>query len=364
MSRMEDIAELTRVNKSLRAERDAALKRAEERYKDMMHANRRAERADQALKKEIWERHDDQIKATNLFCTYKETIHALQSAITHMHQAGSSAEHVQTLQTDNARLQATLAEQKEQAARQQTKAEETIRGLHAKIESDQTKIRKEAAQHWEVRVEEMKKQLGDEFLRKAQAGVTRMQEACKAENEGLKQKLLQATQMLEWQKKQMQQQTAQRTGLQSQQVNAGIHAGFPMPFQQSPGWPKEAPNKRRRLDSMGSVYCNQDHRELANTRSNAGIPTPVRQQRSANPTRSDAPATTPKRKSLSREQRQLTQQPMTPNRQSTTFRQQKRPVQASPLQKPQQSQKEPQSLPPHLQGIPKLSSSFLDSSSD
>ncbi|KAF1343754.1 hypothetical protein EJ07DRAFT_160660 [Lizonia empirigonia] len=268
MSRIEDMAELTRLNKRLRAERDTALKRAEERYKDMMHANRHAERADQALKKEIWERHDDQTKATNLFCRYKETIHALQSGSTHMQQAGSSAEHVQTLQTDNARLQATLSEQKEQAARQQTRAEETIRRLHAKIESDQTQIRKEAAQHWE------------------------------------------ATQMLEWQKKQMQQQTAQRTGLQIQQVNAGIHAGFPMPPNRALAGRKRHPTSAGDLTPWAMLaFLRRYVSKAAQTRLDRMLQLPRRRG-------SHCPAPESKAAHAAADD---------PNRQSTTCRQQKRP---------------------------------------
>ncbi|KAF1349333.1 hypothetical protein EJ07DRAFT_159849 [Lizonia empirigonia] len=325
MSRIEDMAELTRLNKRLRAERDTALKRAEERYKDMMHANRHAERADQALKKEIWERHDDQTKATNLFCRYKETIHALQSGSTHMQQAGSSAEHVQTLQTDNARLQATLSEQKEQAA-------------------DSRQGRKRRSVVSTPRLSRIRHKSGKRLLNTGRS-------QAKASTGNADVGVAKETNA-----------TADCTAYgPSDPAGECRHSCWlPNAPQQSPGWPKEAPNKRRRLDSMGSVYRNQDRRELANTRSNASIPTPVRQQSRANSTRSDASATTPKGKSLSgsREQRQLTQQQTTPNRQSTTCRQQKRPVQASPLQKPQQSQREPQSLPPHLQGIPQAEQFF------
>ncbi|KAF9692707.1 hypothetical protein EKO04_009061 [Ascochyta lentis] len=349
MSQFETIENLKHLNKKLETEKEAALQRAARRYKDMMHANRRAERAERALEKEAWERRDDQIKATTLFRIYKETITALELAATQAQRSGPSEEQFQAMRATNARLEAAIVEQREDSVRLQTSAEETVRGLHVQFDAYKSQIKNEAAQHYEGRLAETKQQLSEEFSRKAQAGIMqihKVHQACKAENESLKQKLKQATQMLEWQRKHTNQHTAEPVALQGQPRGAGIYAGFPLPPQQSPISVKETANKRRKLDSMG----------------NAGIITPDRQSSRRNSTKPNASVSTPKMKAQNafREQEETPQQWMTPSHLNMTPRQQKRP---EPHTSPsQQSHGQPQTLPPHLQGIPqaeKLFSGFL-----
>ncbi|KAF2628582.1 hypothetical protein BU25DRAFT_467310 [Macroventuria anomochaeta] len=338
MSQIEEIAELKRLNQELRAEKEAAVKRAARRHKDMMHANRRAERAEQALRNEALERQDDKTKASTLFCSYKETIKYLELGVAQAQCSGLYDERFQAMQTANAGLEAALAQQKEATAHLQTSAEETVQKLQVKFEADKTQTRKQADQDCEKRLAEMKKQMSEVFSRKSQAAMEKIQTAqqsSQAENESLKQQLQQALQMVEWHKTQAQQQTAQRGGLQGSQMAAGIHAGFPLP-RQSPVQVKEAPNKRRRLDSMG----------------NSGVPTPDRQRSRENSMGSSAPATTPKRKApgTSREHAQSSQQPVTPTRQSTTSRQhQHLNTHASPLQPFQQPQSPAQASLLHTQ---------------
>lgn len=255
----EEGAELTRLNAELRAEKEGALKRAAKRHKDMMHANRRAERAEQLLEKESLERRDDKVKATNLFCMYKQTIQALEIGLAQAQQAGPSDERFQAAQAANNNLQAALVAQKNKADQQQATAEGIIGGLRAEIEGFRERFKKEAAQHYEALFAEKEKRLRDELSDKAQADKASSQGAYTTEIEGLKLQLQQAQQTVEWQKKQTQIQTAQRTDLQKQHMVAGVHAGFPLSTQQSPNQLKEGPNKRRRLDSMGSVYSSGAH---------------------------------------------------------------------------------------------------------
>ncbi|KAJ4366731.1 hypothetical protein N0V95_000060 [Ascochyta clinopodiicola] len=213
MSQFQAMEHLRRLNAKLTAEKEAAVHRAARRHRDMMYANRRAERAEQALTKEARERRDDQVNATTLFCAYKDTINALELGIRKAQRYGPSKEQFQAMQLTNARLQSEVVEQKNNAAQRQTKAEETIQGLYTKIDADKSKIRIEAAHHYEERLAQARKQLSEKFSRKAQVELVQTQklyQECKAENEGLRQKLQQATQMVDWERRHTQRQATEQ----------------------------------------------------------------------------------------------------------------------------------------------------------
>ncbi|UPX17342.1 uncharacterized protein EKO05_0007704 [Ascochyta rabiei] len=311
----------------------------------MMHANRRAERAEQALIKEVRARHDDQVTATTLFCTYKDTINALELTITQAQRCGPSKEQFQALQAANDSLEAAIAEQRDRAVQLRKNAEETIRGLHAKIDAEELRIRTETARHYEERLTQAKKQLSEEFSQEVQAEavpIRKLYQECKAENESLKQKLKQATHMLDWNRKCTQQKAAERVYLHSQSTSA-------FPPRQSPVPVKKTVNKRRKLDHVG----------------NADMVTPDGQRGCRNLTKPYTSASTPKRRvqdaSMKLEEPSL--QLLTPTRQHMMPRQQKHSgLHTSPLQQSHQPQKQPPSLPPHLQDIPQaqqLFSSFI-----
>lgn len=253
MSQNEEILKLKRLTEELRTEKAALVKRAARRYQDLMHANRRAERAEQALKNEMWERLDDQTKATNLFCSYKETIKTLERQLEQAQRFGRSDEQFRAMQATNAGLEAALEEQKGNIINSQTSASEKTKELHSIIEANKIQIRKEAEQRCEQRLAEMKMQLTEELSRKAQASLTQMQkvfQACKAENDGLKQKLSQALQAMDRQRKHAQEQTPERSNQQVQPHNTVIQSSFTLPTQLSPSQSKEVSNKRRRLESI------------------------------------------------------------------------------------------------------------------
>ena len=359
MSQAEEIAELIRLNEELRAEKESAVKRAAKRYKDMMHANRRAERAEQALKNEVLERQDDRMKASALFCSYKRTIKNLEVAITQAQRTVPRDEQIQALQAANAGLEAAFAQQKEATSQMQTALQGSVHEFEAKIEIQKAQTKKEAEHLCEKRLAVTKKQMSDHFSRKAEVAVSRIQKAhqcIKIENEGLKNKLHQTQQMVEWHKTQAQQQAAQRGSAQGSQMAAGIHASFPLLPQHSFAQVKETANKRRRLNSTGCAIAIRSGGtgNQADFYSDTGITTPDRQRNRANSMESSAPASIPRRKAPNacRDQEQSSRQSVTPTRQNTKPRQhQLSDPNASSLQSFHQSPSQAQASCLHAQSV-------------
>jgi hypothetical protein len=317
ISQDEEIAELRRLNERLIFEKEAAVKRAARRLKDMMHANRRAERAEQAYKMEALERQDDQAKASILFVDYKQTIRTLEANLMQAQRARPDVEQFQAIQAANAELEAALAQQKESTAQLQARANQTIRELH------------DAEQCFERRLMPAKKQIQDDALRKAREVTSQLQEAhqmCEIENESPKQQLRETSDMVKWYGSEMQQQTAQRVGSQGLHVSAGVHAGFSLRPQQSSVQPQETACKRRKLDSEGYVTIDKAVNHQANSDSDAGLPTPGRRRERANSIRSNLSTATPKRKAQHSAGRQAQpSQPATPTRLPTTLRRHQHP---------------------------------------
>lgn len=336
MSQTEEISELKRQNEALKIKNEAATERAACRYKDMVHANRRAERAEQTLRNEAWERQDDQLKAFRLYSSYKEEIKNLKLELAQAQQSGYSHAQLQELQTAITRLEAELAQQKEAAARVQTSQSKAFKHMQAQYEADKQRSKEQSEREYQKRLTEQAKQVRDEFTRKSTVAIeklTKQHESTLQENERLKQQLKQTQQMLEWHKGQTQQHLAQRAGSQGARIPAGIHAGFPPPTQQSPAQIKDKARKRRRLNSTGCVGRVETRNVQNNANSDAGIPTPEHQQG-----RVDNSAMTPKRKAPGGA-RQPSQKPATPTR-----LQQRPTTSASPIQSFQQSQHQVQAV--------------------
>lgn len=352
MSQTEDIAELKRCNEELRGEKEAAVKRAAVRYRDMMHANRRAERAEQAFNIEASERQDDQMRAASLFYSYKETINALEMGIAQAQRSGPHDEQIQALQTANAGLEATLVQFKTTMAQLQADTQQTVRELHVRFAAEKVEIKMEADRRYEKRLAEAKKQLGEHFSYQAQASVTQIQKAHQSsqkENQSLKLQLHEALNTVEWHKRQTQQLAGQR---------ASNHAGFPLPPPRHPAQVTEPSNKRRRLDSIGYVSEVKGGISQTDVHSNAAIPTPDRLRRHGNSTGSTASAATLKRKAEAscKEQMQTSKQPTTPILSRSPSHSQTSPyLQAGFLRRPQPQNQSPQ---PHLQRNPQVQHLF------
>ena len=354
MSQDEEIAELRHLNEALKFEKEAAVKRAARRFKDMMHANRRAERAEQAYKKEALERQDDQAKASTLFVDYKQTIKVLETNLMQAQRAGPDVEQFQAMQATNAELEAALAQQKESATQLQARANQTIQELHGRIETDNAQIRNNVEQCFERRLVAAKKQIQDDALRKAREMTSQFQEAhqmCETENETLKQQLREISEMMKWYGNQMQQQIAQRLGFQGLHTSAGVHAGFPSRPQNSSVQPQGTANKRRKLNSEGYVAIGKAVNHQANSDSAAGPPTSDRRQERGKSIRSNLSTATPKRKAQHSIGGQAQpSQPATPIRlPKTPRRHQHSSMHISPLQPEPQPYAQSQTSSPQAQ---------------
>jgi phage host-nuclease inhibitor protein Gam len=196
------IAQLQRENARLQTEIDGAKGRAAQRHKEMLHANRRAERAQDTLDRNVEEWKATEAKNYRLYCGYTQTIEDLEA------------------QVENQKIQA----QKE------------AREYHVKIAAETE--------------ERLRKQFKDEI------GAARLQfqaalQATKNEVKDLKKQLQQFT---EWQKVQGQQQIAQREATQSTQIAADIQSDFPL--QQDTTVPvNTGGNKRQRQEPSGYVVA-------------------------------------------------------------------------------------------------------------
>ncbi|KAF1927549.1 uncharacterized protein M421DRAFT_170002 [Didymella exigua CBS 183.55] len=318
MSQTEEIAELKRLNKALKAEKDATDKRASERYRDFLHADRRAERTEQALKNEKWERTDDQIKAVRLYNCFKDNIARLEADFAQAQQLEHSHVQLQELQTANTRLQGELAQHREAAARVQTSQSNALKKVQVKYEAEKQQFKEQSEKEFQKRLAEKEKQWKDESTRHSATAIQKWMkqyQSMQQEIERLQQQLKQSQQALDWHKGQLQQQYPQRVGFQGPQMAAGIHAGFPLTTLQSPQQDKDQARKRRRLNSTGDAHASMPEQGGGNTST-----------------------TTPKRKMPSLA-RQSSQNAVTPTRLS-----QHPATTASPLQSLQQAQSQTQAL--------------------
>ena len=192
VSEADFISQLQRENKRLQAEADGAKGRAAHRYQEMMHANRRAERAENALERHDVEQKAEEAKVNRLWLGYTQTIEILE----------------------------------------------------AKIESQKTQSHKEAKEDHVKIVAETEERLRKQFQDEIGAIKLQFQAALKAlhnQVQELKKQLHQAT---------------QREVAQTSQIATCVHAGGPMQHQQVPTAPVSAgESKRKRQDSTGYVMA-------------------------------------------------------------------------------------------------------------
>jgi hypothetical protein len=237
MMSAEEITELRRLNDELKADKEAVVKRAAKRHREMMHANRRAERAENALRREAWERLDDQVKATNLFRNYKETIKTLEADLSHTQKSEHYVHHIQTLQATNTGLETALLEQKQNLARHIREAEEHSQRMQVEIDTEKDRVYKDTKTHYEALLAESKKRLEEEASRKM--------ESYKEEVNKLKKQLQEAAKTIEWHRKQAQNHIERRPYLQNLQQNTGTFASSTSPSQQSPAQTGITATKRK-----------------------------------------------------------------------------------------------------------------------
>ena len=329
------------------------MKRAAMRFKDKTHANRRAERAEQLYKKEALERQDDQAKATALFANYNQTISALKASLLRAQQARPSGEQSYGMQAAKAELGAAIAQQKETTAQLQASANQRLQEMQSRIEGDKAQISKDAEQYYQRSLEEAKKKIEDDTLHKSKGKISQLQAQYQSEIATLRQQLQEKEAMINWYRGQMQQQTTLRASAQGTQVNAGIHAGIPLPTQEHSIQPQALAYKRARHNSDRYVFTIDIRNHQANINSNASLPTPEKRRERENSMRSIVSPATPMRKAqtAARKQAQPSRHPVTPTRQTTTPRQhQPSNTQESPFQQFHQSQFQLSPLPPHLRG--------------
>ncbi|KAJ4325773.1 hypothetical protein N0V94_000533 [Neodidymelliopsis sp. IMI 364377] len=222
----EEITELRRLNDELKADKEAAVKRAAKRHREMMHANRRAERAENALRREAWERLDDQMKTTKLFRNYKETIKILEADLSHKQRSEHYIHHIQTLQAANAGLETALLEQKQNVARHIIEAEEHSQQMQVDIETEKDRVYKDTKAHYEGLLAKSKKQFEER--------ASRTNESHTEDVNKLKKQLQEAVNMIDWHRKQAQHHIERRPYLQTPQQNTGTFANSTPPSQQSP----------------------------------------------------------------------------------------------------------------------------------
>jgi rubrerythrin len=186
------IAELQRENARLQAEADGAKDRAAHRHREMMHANRRAEKAENTLGRHTEERKAQEAKYYMLYCGYTQTIEGLEAQI-------------KSQKTDS---------QKEAMDAQVKIITETEDRLRKQFEGEIGAMRSQFKQAMQVlnnQVQELKKQL---------------------------------------------QQAAQRESSQNSQIATGTRAGHPIQSQEGSNALVNAGNdKRKRQDSTGYVMA-------------------------------------------------------------------------------------------------------------
>lgn len=322
LSPADDIAELKRKVEALEADKEEIKKRAAERYKDMLHATRHAERTEQALQREKEDKMDKEMTTLKCFSGLKQRIADLEFQISQEQRSEHTFTLLQDLQTANNRLQAKLAQEKEAGARVQS----TLKNMSSKFQEDKNQIKLEARQSYEKALAERQKRWKEEYARQLAATTQKRSqehESIQQENERLKRQLQESQQALDWHKAQFKQQSAQRGGIQGSPMTAGIHAGFPLATQQSPSRVTDQARKRRRLNPTGYVSTAVSKDVQSDENSDAGLPTPEQQRGYANPaatsTRSRHPANG-----------QLSQNPATPTRLPQGLNTNMSPQQAAP----------------------------------
>lgn len=320
-SEADEDTELRHHDERLRVEIDSAKRRAAARYKDKIHANRRAERAEMALKREVRERRGDAAKAYGLFCGYKAALKNLEDTVAQLQRNGSS-ERCEALEAAATRLEAASAQQEKDAIEAKAEAQKTIDYLNTKLECQKDQIKSNIKQHDE-NLAEVKRQMDKQCQLRVHVAISQLQATSQSrenENKELKRQLQQSQRLLDQYKVQAQQQGFERGRTQGVPIAAGIHAGFPLQPSQSPVHAKESSRKRRKLNSVGYVVTMRDADNWSNSNRDASVPTSDRKFSHSNPIASSTPSSTPRKKAATarKGQTQYPQQPTTPIRQTAT----------------------------------------------
>ncbi|KAF3046959.1 hypothetical protein E8E12_009511 [Didymella heteroderae] len=252
-SHTDRIVELESQIAALAGEKKETDMRAMERYKNMLHATRHAERVELALEREKEDKLDSELKAVRCFRGLKQRIASLETDLAKAQGLGTSDAQFQELQTANTRLQAELAQEKEA----KTQVQNTLKHIHAKFEVDKQQIKQQSKQEYEKIIDAKEKQGKADLAHQLAAATqrrTKEHEAARQEIECLKQQIQKLQQALDWHKGQLQPQPVLHAGAQGSPIAAGIHAGFPLSTQQSPSQVRDQSRKRRRLNSTGHSY--------------------------------------------------------------------------------------------------------------
>jgi hypothetical protein len=305
MSPTEKIADLESQIKALKVRKQSAEKRAAERYKQMLHATRHAERTQVALKRETEDKLDSEMKAIKAFHALKQKIADLEHENAQEQRSARTFTQLQELQSANNRLQAQLVQEKEAFAG----VRHTLKQMNDKSEEYKEEIRLQAKEAYDKGLAERQKLWKEEHARRSAAATQKQSqelESIRKANERLKQQLQKSQQTIEWYKAQLQQQPAQRAGVQDSPTAAGIHAGFPLATQQSPSQVTHQ-RMRRRANSTRYVGLFVGKHVQADMNSDEDLPAPEQQGGNANN------LATPKRK-ISAGNRKLSQNPAMPTR--------------------------------------------------
>lgn len=276
----------------------AATTRAQTRHTEKMHAIRHAERLEQDLEKEKWERNDNDLKSLRMFNTFKAKIAQYEEEMTRSQWASANITQLpaaqaqvaqlhiqnQATQDENARLKTLQAQQQQQSTSTIEDLNKAVQKLQAELataqkeraptillvgekqievrnKDDFQRIAKQAAQNLEHRrlaaesqmreqfgimhkqkMEEMR-QVFEQNLRQIHAQTERFRGLYAGERQktaALEHQVREAVQEVDWYK-----QRAQQHG-NSNSISAGKHAGMPLTPQQ-----KDISNKRRRLSTSG-----------------------------------------------------------------------------------------------------------------
>lgn len=244
-------AGLERQITALKVEVKNAQKRAAERYKQMLHATRHAERTEQALQKEMEDKLDSETKAVKAFQGLKQRITDLEHENAQEQRSARTFNQLQELESAKNRLRVKLTQEKKAFA----EVQHALKQMSSKSQEDKEKLKIQSKDAYDKALTERQKQWKEESARQLAAATYKQAqelELTQKENEHLKQQLQKSQQALEWHKVQLQQQSAQRIGVQTSPMIAGTRAGFPLPTQQTPAQVTHQ-RKRRWLHSTGYV---------------------------------------------------------------------------------------------------------------
>lgn len=249
VAQADNLEQLQQDNVKLKAEIEAATQRSFTRHGDVLHAHRRAERAEAALHNVTREKMGVEKRAYIRSESYKTTISELKETLAQLQSAGSTQQ-AQALQ-DN----------EEGTYDAQEHAQKIVNDLEAKFELQKAQLNEEAKQLCDKRVAETEAKLSKQFESKTEMAVSQLQQTQRIlenENKELKARLL-SSEVLVAQLKETQQQAPRRNSAtsphiaQGPRIAAGIHAGFPIQREQDSAQVNEAFSKRRRLNSLRYV---------------------------------------------------------------------------------------------------------------